>query len=219
MFEKAIALDPTLARAYAELATMEMRGWLNSRSAEALKRAYKLAKMAVALDEADGDCHNVFGYVSLLQRQFDLAALHFERAIALNPNNPTTAVLLGSLLAYIGRPEEGISWLGTAFRLNPYAPPWYHSEHGIVLYAARRYAEVITTFGHLTSGWGLEEYIYGVASYGQLGRIDEAQAQIAACRALHPDLLLLKHAADEPYRDPADLGHLLDGLQKAGLRE
>jgi hypothetical protein len=35
-------------------------------------------------------------------------------------------------------------------------------------------------------------------SYGQQDRIEEAQAQIAAFRALHPDILLLQHAAHEP---------------------
>jgi TolB-like protein/Tfp pilus assembly protein PilF len=217
MYEKAIALDPEFAPAYAHLAAIETRGWWVGRSPESLERGYKLARRAVALDENDGLCQEVFGYICLERRQFDLAAFHIERAIALNPNDPAAVIVLGSLLAYTGRPDEGLSWIGKAFRLNPYAPQWYHSAHGMVLYAARRYADTIAAFGRITSGLDAWEYIYAVASYGQLGRIEEAQAQIAACRALHPDMSLLQHAAHEPYKEPADLDHLLEGLRKAGL--
>jgi TolB-like protein/Tfp pilus assembly protein PilF len=219
MYEKAIALDPALASAYAHLALVETRGWWVGRSPEALERAYKLAKKAVALDENDGWCHSVLGYVELERRQFDRAEFHINRAVALNPNYPDSIGFLAALLAYTGRPDEAVSSMGTAFRLNPYAPQAYHSSHGMVLYAARRYAEAIAAFGRITSAWCAYEYIYAVASYGQLGRIEEARAQIAASRALHPDLSLLQHAAHEPYKEPADLDHLLEGLRKAGLTE
>jgi hypothetical protein len=46
--------------------------------------------------------------------------------------------------------------------------------------------------------------------------LEEAQPQIARCCTLYPSMSLLQHAAHEPYRQPGDLGHLLDGLRKAG---
>jgi adenylate cyclase len=91
--------------------------------------------------------------------------------------------------------------------------------HGMVLYAARRYAEALATFGRITAGLDTWEHVYIVASYGQLGRLEEARAQIAECRSLNPEVNLLQHAAHEPYKEQGDLDHLLDGLRKAGLSE
>ena len=57
------------------------------------------------------------------------------------------------------------------------------------------------------------------ASYGQLGRQEESQAALARYRALRPGKSVLEHAATEPFKNAADLNHLLDGLRKAGLLE
>jgi adenylate cyclase len=89
----------------------------------------------------------------------------------------------------------------------------------MALYAARRPEEAIAAFARLTVELWTWDYVYLVASYGRLGRLEEARAHIATCRALHPDISLLQHAAHEPYKDPTNLEYLLEGLRKAGLPE
>jgi adenylate cyclase len=85
--------------------------------------------------------------------------------------------------------------------------------------AGRKRPENLAAYDYLLRGIAQWLSFYIVASYGQLGRLEEARGQIAECRSLHPGVKLLQHAAHEPYKEQADLDHLLDGLRKAGLTE
>lgn len=55
------------------------------------------------------------------------------------------------------------------------------------------------------------------ATYAQLGRIDEAKAEIAAALRLDPSLSISMYRGRVQYVKPEDLEHYLDGLRKAGL--
>jgi adenylate cyclase len=217
MFEKAIALDPDLAPAYAWLATQHMRDWMLYQSLEAREQAFKLAERAVALDSNDSVCHMMLGYVCLYQRQFDDAEFHLKQAISLNPNDPNNAVMMAWFAACVGRPDEGRNWMDKAYRLNPYPPPWYYSTHGIVFYAARRYAEAVAALKRVAVNLEPWDVTYLAASYGQLGFAGEAQTLVAKTRSLYPKFSMSEYVAGEPFRDPNDIEHLRDGLQKAGL--
>jgi hypothetical protein len=69
------------------------------------------------------------------------------------------------------------------------------------------------------------EYAYRalVASYGQLGRIDEARAAVAEELRIDPELTLAKVereiASVNPNFNPDFRDRYLDGLRKAGLPE
>ena len=54
------------------------------------------------------------------------------------------------------------------------------------------------------------------ASYGQLGRAEEAGAALAELRRLMPKDAERLWEAIDPYLDSADRAHLIDGLRKAG---
>jgi len=219
MFEKAIALDADLGPAYAWLATQQMRDWMLSQSAEAREQAFKLAEKAVALDPNDSVCHMMLGYVCFCKRQFEDAEFHLDRAVNLNPNDPNNAVTMGWLCACLGRPSEGLNWLDKAYRLNPYPPPWYHSTRGVVLYAARRYAEAIAALKRVSADLEPWDATYLAASYGQLGAVAEVQPMVAKMRSLYPEFSIFRYAASEPYRNADDVAHLLEGLRKAGLQD
>ena len=218
MFEEAIALDATIAPAYAWLAVLRLRDWWFNRSVQSVDEAFSLAKKAVATDGNDGLCHGVLGMVYLERCSFDEATFHTERFVALNPNDPLANVYKGYLLAYLGRAQEGVTWIERAFRLNPLAPQAYNSFYGMILFAARRYAESIAAFSRIIlepaeGGW---DFIYLVAAHAYLGRLEDARTLINKWGTLHPGVSLLALAAKEPFKHPADLDHLLDGLRRAG---
>ena len=219
MFEKAIALDPELAPAYAWLATQHIRDWMLYQSVEARDQALKLAERAVALDPNDSVCHMMLGYVCLYQRQFDDAEFHLKQAIGLNPNDPNNAVTMAWLAACIESPDEGLNWMDKAYRLNPYPPPWYYSVHGTVLYAARRYSEAVLALKRVAVSLEPWDATYLAASYGQLAIAGEAQMIAAKTRSLYPKFSMSRYVAGEPFRDPDDIEHLRDGLKKAGILE
>jgi TolB-like protein/class 3 adenylate cyclase len=218
MFEEAIAVDAGIAPAYAWLANLRLRDWwTKTRSVSSLDEAFALAKKAVAADGNDGVCNGILGMAYLERRNFDEATFHTERFIALNPNDSSAPLLMGELLAYLGRPDEGITWIERAFRLNPFSPQAYTSFQGMILFAARRYAESIAAFNRMLVGTSIWEVMYLVAGYAYLGQLQEAHTLIAERVTPHPEVSLLAFAAKEPFKQPADLDHLLEGLRIAGI--
>ena len=136
LFEKAIALDPAYARAYAVLAWVRLNEfrWNWSDSPErSIELALDLARKSVELDAADDWSQWALGVVYLYMRQHDEAMVAYERAIELNPNYADLLAHSGFLMVYVGRPEEAIARVTTAMRLNPYYPPWYLSTLGLVV--------------------------------------------------------------------------------------
>jgi TolB-like protein len=218
MLEQAIALDPELALAHSWLAVSYMVDWFNQGSREAFDHALNFAERGVALDDDDGRCHATLGYVSLYHRQFERADFHFNRAIALMPNDFRAICGKGVLLAYFGEHGVAIEWLTTAVRLNPYPPEWYAPVLGMALYSARRYAEALAMLAVVgsVSPW---PSIYLAACLARLNRLDEARAGITKWSTEWPTLSMVEYARNEPFKNSADLEHLLEGLSKAGLLE
>src|SRR5262249_32460321 len=174
------------------------------------------AKRGAELDPNDSECQGCLGIMRLYRKEFDEAAFHLGRALALNPNDTHVLVETGWLATYRGRPAEGLEWMDRAVRLNPYPPPWFGSSRSMALYCLHRYEEAATILARESNpdAWILA---YLLASYGQLGRSADAETQDARFREQRPKLSLLQVAAIEPYENAADLDHLLEGLRKAGV--
>src|SRR5262249_23664434 len=145
MLERAISLDAHFARPYALLAVLELRHWWRSRSSGALAQAFKLAQKSVQLDQNDSLCQCSLGMACLQRREFADVDFHFHRALALNPNDSRATICWAELLAYSGEPAEAMTALDRAFRLDPFAPQWYHSVAGMVLFCAREYEKAISS--------------------------------------------------------------------------
>ena len=124
----------------------------------------------------------------------------------------------GELMAWIGRPEEGVEWVEKAMQLDPYdADAWVHLL-GRAWFGARRYEEAIGAFKRVPRPqYG--HYAYLAACYGQLGRNEEAKAEAAQVLVMKPDFTAKSFAEALFYKDQADRDHVFEGLRKAGLPE
>jgi TolB-like protein/tetratricopeptide (TPR) repeat protein len=215
-FDKAIEADPNLGLAYTCKGGLHLRNWYLELSAHDLDQALVLARRGANLDPNDGKCQGGLGVILLYRKEFDEAAFRLERALALNPNDTFVMVWMAWLATYRGRPADGLDWMSKALRLNPYPPIWFEASQPMVLYSLHRYEEAATILGRESNpdAWSLA---YLLAAYGHAGRLDEARARDAKFREQRPDRSLLQVAAIEPYENPGDLDHLLEGLRKAGV--
>ncbi len=221
MLEKALALDPNYAQAYASLSTVYwIRRWYQwSPDPQNLERAFELARKAVELDDAQPIAHWTLGYVYLMKRQHEQAIAEAERTIALDPNNANAYVQLGDLLVYVGRAQETIGLVEKAMRLNPHYPAPYANALGLGYLATGRYEEAIAplkeairrmpNFG--PAHWNL------TVVYSELGREAEARAEAAEILRISPNFSVEVLRQMAPL-DPAVLERYLDGLRKAGLK-
>ena len=124
LFESAVSLDPhyALAHAYLALAHLVEHGYGDAPIA-IKDRALETALTAVKLDPSEGRCHRFLAIAYHHRGEFDLALAHFERAVALNPNDANGIARMGLALATSGgRAEEGIALIRQAMRLNPFHP-------------------------------------------------------------------------------------------------
>ena len=221
LFEQAIALDPTYARAHSLFAMAEYRLWSldPAGSGDALERAVAAAKKAVALDENDSICHNALGWFQLLLRAFDLAEHHYRKGYGLNPNSATNVAGMGILHNYLGHPDEAMVWLEKAKQVDRFfEPTWYWRTRGIVHFVARRYDNALADFAHGPVVTLLARS-YVAACYAHTDRTDRAREVAAEILARKPAFSMTQHLRTEPYKRQADIDHLAAGLRKAGLPE
>ena len=216
-YARAVELDPDYAQAYAGLAiSLAVEYWLEQKP-EILVRAEQAAQKAVALDDHDSWSQDAIGYVYLQQRRFDVAGIHLERAIALNPNDVQAAGDHANWLTRTGRPAEALERLDAIDRRDPFRASWIWDIRHNALFHLKRYDEAVTALQSMPRlmHW---HHAFLAATFAHAGRWAEAREALTAFMAARPDGSIAVVAAAEPYAAPALLEHLVDGLRKAGLK-
>jgi serine/threonine-protein kinase len=208
-FERAIAVDPTYAAAYAGLATTHIRLGFAAEPGLPLPKLYALAdaaaRKAVALDDSLAEAHQALGRVRLVMLDFPTAKTEIERALALDPTRPITRLTLANLHLWAQRPGEALAEAGRALAVDPLAPIM-HSEVAYALFANGRYDEALAQLDRIR---GVRPPLRRVAvlaaqCYAEKGMWDQAIA------ALRPQA---------ETGDPLTIAFLGHVLARAGQRE
>jgi TolB-like protein len=216
LLRRAIELDPTYAQARSLLAQLLYTLYSLHGRPEDLEEGLQAAQRAVELDSLDSRSHCALGLIYSQMRQYDLAGVHFDRAVSLNPNDVPTSILRGLWLGFVGRGEEAFRSLDADLRRDPYPPAWYWGCRGVALLQMRRHAEALEAFQHTDRlHWWMHCYIASCQAH--LGRIDLAKIAAAEVLRLKPNFSMQDLERSEWWRETADLEHLKDGVRKAGL--
>ncbi len=124
-FEKAIALDPEYAPAYAALAETTLllsakpSSYGEMDPAEALARARPLVDRALALAPDSAEAHVARGFVLYEQEEYQASVTAYQRALAINPNLVRAHIWLSSSLELLGFQDEAFASIGRAVALDP----------------------------------------------------------------------------------------------------
>lgn len=122
LFQRAIALDPDYAQAYAGLAQVYVLfpGIIGTQPTEWYPKAKLAAQKALALDPNLAEGHAAAGYVAFLY-DWDLKATeeHLTRAIELAPSYAPAWCWLGYFLCTAGRADEAREAIARALVLDP----------------------------------------------------------------------------------------------------
>ena len=175
LYQKAIALDPDFALAYAMLAWTyafeAMNGWSDVRE-DSLAHAHVLANQAVAIDKELPIAYFVMGLVYRERGEYMKALVEAEKAIAIDPNYANAHVLLATLLYYAGRPQEGLERIKKAMQINPHHPYNYPFHMGQAYFILGRYQEAIKVLeqGLETNPSSERMRVWLAAAYAQGGR-------------------------------------------------
>jgi adenylate cyclase len=223
-FMKAIAIDPGYARAHANigysLSLDVLNGWPEDREAT-LHKAEAHIETAIRLDPALPQVHFAASSLYRIRRQLDQALVAIQKAIELEPNYAEGYGSMAMVLIYAGRPDEGLEAVRTSMRLNPFNSFFIYWVLGQCYFHLERYDEAAVQFERATEAnpQFLRGHLLLAATYGQLGRIDDAEWEAQEALTLLPGLTLRQRRAIVPYKKQADVERYIDGLRKAGIPE
>jgi tetratricopeptide (TPR) repeat protein len=218
--------NPSFLTAYSFLAWSYVDQWAGqwSEDPQTLERAVEAAQQAVALSDAIFYLHGTLSRVYLWQKQHEEALAEAEQAVALNATDALSHTFLGNVLNFAGRSEEALERMeqvscSTAFAPNP---DFCFFVLGEAYALTGRYEEAIGACQQALThkpDWSVRllSHLRLAASYSELGREEEARAEIAEVLKLNPQFSLEGIRQRWPYKDPADLERYVSALRKAGL--
>lgn len=226
LYQRAIELDPSFARAYGALAVSHVldfrRGW-NTDRITSIDRAIELARKGVELDDSSPEVLWSLGYVYLFKLQYQQATEALERAIRLAPSYADGYGLLALINNVSGAPEEAVRLIKQAMKLNPHHTFEYPYNLGRAYYSLGRYEEAAAALQEATerNQAALIPRLFLAASYVKLGQMDDAEWEIAQVQVLDPDYTVSKFATDAPMSRMGNKGTagLIEDIRKAGLPE
>jgi TolB-like protein len=224
----AIEADPDYAEALGTLtdsvATGTLQGWQGSWT-RGWKEACRLADRALAAGPDNSTCvaSAAFTY-GLLAYRFEEALDLADRALMLHPNSVLVRNKVGAIYGVCGETDRAIAQLEAGRRMNPLdskkAATVTLATLSFTLYMAGRFQESIhagrRALAFTPTSNTARKFV--AASLGQLGRVGEAQVEIAELQKHQPEASLAVFS-QHGFRHKWMHELHLEGLRKAGLRE
>jgi adenylate cyclase len=221
-FPEASSLKALLAAFYV---ARHGRGWNDSPEPRAdFREAGRLAREAIAdsglAPLAQIVAHAALAYVGLGDRQFDQALVHAEAALALSPYDGTMVYYLSEVPIITGRPALALEWIERAAALYPPDDPRQAHLRSVKAYALwaegrpEHALELLADMRGMLPGFLVLRALLLV----NLGRIEEARADIAEFRKIDPNYTLDKHRRKYFYL-PERHESMTESLAIAGVPE
>jgi len=222
--ERAVALEPDYAEAWAVLSNiyMQEKRFLYSPDVEfgeAVRRAKSAVTRAVNLDPSDPTGHMMLS--NLLFTEGDLQGFRRsgERALRLNPNSSDALAHYGLRLTLTGNWDLGLAYAKKAMTLNPIHPQWYRFAQVFYHIGQGEYELAIDGLNRLQMPKFFWTHLLRAATFGQMGRTEDARAAAEELLKLKPQFerdaarYLGAWQLSEPLRRS-----IFEGLEKAGFR-
>jgi TolB-like protein len=223
-FERAVALEPGFARAYAGLSFTHFQDAFLRYTpdvAAAAQLAHRFAERCLELDPVDpfGNC--TMGRAVLLRGDLDGCLPWLERANLLSPNYAQATYSRAWTQSLLGRPRESQANVAAALALSPMDPLVY------AMWAVRAFchmglgelAEAAAAAERAATSPGAHALIELIAVAGHGMNHDDAQAmtRVRSARARVPDLTRAEFFRAFPFRDPATRARIDETLGRFGF--
>ena len=121
MLERATSLDPKFAAALAAIAIMSLNLSMWGLP-DAVDKAERAARAALALDEGCGEAHSALGLVSARRGEWLRAGTHLRAAHELGHRSDLLIPHMAHLPASVGHVQRTLSYLGERYRAAPAVP-------------------------------------------------------------------------------------------------
>jgi adenylate cyclase len=225
LLDKALEIDPddplALGLAAWCWAQRSVYNWADD-VAHAKAEALKLADRAASQSTDDPLILAVLGTVHTFARNYGVARVMLERAIALDPNAAWALSRLGWLDVYADRPDEAKVHFEKAMRLSPLDPINFNNLVGL---ASARFVAgddigAVELFVRALQERPNALWIHRnlAAALHGVGRIEEAKASLEALRASYPNFSIRKFREAMVF-SPRTLDRMADQMRALGIPE
>jgi adenylate cyclase len=224
-FKKAIELDRNYGRAHAALALVCWTGTANLALLQGLGMSWQEARLRSreylqkAMKQPTSIAYNVSSQMYLYRRQHKEAISELERALSLDPNDPSCHQSMGFTLSMAGRPKEAIEYVNRGMRLDPHNPSRYLALLGMAHFCKGELAEAaaLSEKALRLNPENVEIGVQLAAFYALLGRDQEARAALETVRKKLRIARLEWVMFGYPFSDRAVADRYVEGLLKAGV--
>jgi adenylate cyclase len=224
--EEALVMCSQVPMAYVLMAYVHQNDyWLGSTKSpqESTEKAIELVQKALVLDDALAEAHGFLGFLYTQKREYEKGIVQGERAVALNPGDSTVLVYYAISLNFAGKSEEAITLLQKAIRLNPVGSFYNYlcNLHlGNALMFTGRYEEAVSAYKKAIQRApnNMWPHIMLTATYSEMGREKEAQAEAAEVLRINPKFSLDFWGKTALVKEQSVRDKVFNALRKAGLK-
>lgn len=225
LLEQAIELEPDYAAAHAIIAWCHEQRYLRGGLQEETKKAaLDHARRAIAEGGDDAAALATAAFViAVVESDFETATEAFDRSFGLSSSSALALGFSSIVRAWSGDAAMAVEHAERAIRLSPLDPLLYLPYVGLAYahFAASRFDDAAIAAGRASQSNPrfTMPHVLHAAALANLGRDEEAMAEVDRLRELEPQLTVDTAIRSARYVDPAKNAELGHALRRAGLPE
>jgi adenylate cyclase len=223
MFQRVIEIDPEFGGGYAGKGFSHSVTVLFFNAADPdseLNKGINLALKAIETDPEFGMGYVTLAFAYAMSGRQDEALFNARRAIAVQPGDAYTQFIYGMCLTLAGNPNEAMTPLSEAIRLDPAEPRTpYRNVLGVTYYATKDYSTAAGLFEknrRIGGPTGPHMDALRASTYAELGKEEKAKSIIRGLVQSYPNFPV-KNWLAKWLKSSDDRARIMENLYRLGL--
>jgi TolB-like protein len=179
--------EPNFAPGYAVLTNLYTDAYMFGLDKKNLELALEFGEKAVELQANNQICPAYYGYALMVGNKLNEAKMHFDKALALNPNSLYFTGSIGWAFCLMGFYDRGFELLKASMKNDLQYPKWFHLATFVYYTKLGDFNQALTEAISLEKPDLYWSPLIRLIAYANLGMEAEAMKQAIILQKLKPD--------------------------------